>query len=127
VSDPGLSFTLISISTSKIVNPADESYRGHLLGCRTMTFHLLSPGMRAVNGLSEGGRRSSELRERQAAGERAMVSRTAGSPTARFAERLAYLLDLAGSDAAGADMHADVGAIGTQRLDALKVRLGYFL
>jgi len=24
-------------------------------------------------------------------------------------------------------MHADVGAVGAQRLDALKVRLGYFL
>jgi hypothetical protein len=127
VSDLGLSVTAISNSTSKIVNSAGESYRGHLRGCRTMTFRLLSPVMQAVNGLRKLGRRSSELRERQAAGERAMVSRTAGSPTARFAERLAYLLDLAGSDAAGADMHADVGTIGTQRLDALEVRLGYFL
>jgi hypothetical protein len=40
---------------------------------------------------------------------------------------LAYLLDLAGADAPGADMHADVGAVGAKRFDALKVRLGYFL
>jgi len=40
---------------------------------------------------------------------------------------LANLLDLAGADAAGADMHADVCAVGAKRLDALEVRLGYFL
>ena len=40
---------------------------------------------------------------------------------------LAYLLDLAGTNAASADMHPDMGAVRAQRLDALKVRLGYFL
>jgi len=60
-------------------------------------------------------------------GEAAMGCRTAGSPAVQSSKRLTDLLDLAGADAAGADMHADVGTVGAQRLDALKVRLGYFL
>lgn len=40
---------------------------------------------------------------------------------------LADLLDLAGTDAAGADVHPNVTAVRAQCLDALKVRLGYFL
>lgn len=90
--------------------------------------------MKAVNGDAIVTRRvgkngNAAGKERRGCGNGRMLLGTAPPMGWRSGCRtgLTDLLDRAGADTARADMHAHVGALGAQRLYALKVRLGYFL